>query len=237
MNRRTFLAAAPAGALLVSGLAPVLAPQSALAQTRVTADVVAARVQAFYEQTRTVQARFQQHYWHRVYQRTDSSSGQMSIQRPGRIRFDYRSPAGKVLVSDGTTWTMYLPPEAGEANGQYARGSSAAASTGALGFLMGTARLTDFRRALRAASASQPSNTDALDLLPRRPDPHFRRIVVYVDNQAASLGVVRRVSIEDPDGNWNRFDFSDLRFNRELPADTFTFTPPSGAREMSAPDA
>ena len=69
-------------------------------------------------------------------------------------------------------------------------------------------------------------------LTPRRADPHYRSIVVSVDNQPASLGVVRRVSIEDPDGNWNSFTFQELRFNRDLASDTFRFTPPSGAREI-----
>lgn len=219
--------------LAACALVVPLSCATAHAQPAVTADVVAARVQQFYEQTQVVQARFQQHFWNRVHSRTTSSRGQLSIERPGRIRFDYDQPSGKVLVSDGSRWTMY-EPIAGSA-GQYATGPAAAASTSALGFLMGTARLTDFRRSLRAPSSSQPAHTDALELVPRRPDPHFRRIVIYVDNQPASLGVVRRVSIEDPDGNWNRFDFTDLRFNRSLDPSTFRYTPPAGARLIGAP--
>lgn len=211
-----------------------LGGREARAQEAVTADVVAARVQAFYEQTRTVQARFQQHFWNRVYQRTQSSAGRVAIQRPGRIRFDYEQPSGKVLVSNRDEWIMYEPGDEGAA-GQYARGSSAAASQSAFGFLMGTADLGRFRRTLRPASSTAPPHTDALELTPRRPDPHYRRIVVYVDNQPASAGVVRRVSIEDPDGNWNRFDFLELRFNRELDGGLFEFTPPRGARDITAP--
>ncbi|UJR86858.1 LolA family protein [Sandaracinus amylolyticus] len=227
MNRRSVLFAVP---VALATLALPLQPHAG-AQERVTADVVAARVQQFYEQTRTVQARFQQHFWNRVYARTQSSRGRVSIGRPGRIRFDYDQPSGKVLVSSDGEWTMYEPGDEGGA-GQYARGSSAAASQSAFGFLMGTADLRQFRRSLRARASSDPPNTDALELTPRRADPHYRRIVVHVDNQPASLGVVRRVSIEDPDGNWNRFDFSELRFNREIGADTFRFTPPAGAREI-----
>ena len=46
-----------------------------------------------------------------------------------------------------------------------------------------------------------------------------------------------RVSIEDPDGNWNRFDFAGFQFDREVGASTFEFQPPSGARELSPPSA
>src|SRR5690606_8539590 len=120
----------------------------------------------------------------------------------------------------------------GGSAGQYARGSSAAASQSAFGFLMGTADLRRFHRTLLPARSSDPAHTDALELRPRRDDPHYRRIRVYVDNQPSSLGVVRRVSIEDHDGNWTTFDFTDIQFNRELGADLFRFTPPRGAREI-----
>lgn len=231
MHRRDVLVAVPVSLACAAG--PWTAGR-ARAQDEVTADVVAAWVQAFYDQTRTVQARFQQHFWNRVYQRTQSSRGRLAIQRPGRIRFDYEQPAGKVLVSDGSQWILYEPGDEG-GPGQYVRGSSAAASTSALGFLMGTARLTQFRRTLRAPQRTDPEHSRALELRPRRADPHFSRIVVYVDERAQSRGVVRRVSIEDPDGNWNRFDFAEMQFNRDLDAGTFRYEPPAGARELNAP--
>jgi outer membrane lipoprotein carrier protein len=199
-----------------------------------TAETVAARVQAFYDQTTTVQASFQQHFWNRAYARTQSSRGTLAIQRPGRIRFDYTDPRGKVVVSTPEGFVYYEPGEDGSP-GQYTRGRSEGASV-ALGFLTGTARLDrDFTLALLPARPDAPPNTDGLELTPRSADPHFRRIILYVDHRPSTAGVVQRVSIEDHDGNWNRFDFQRLRFNTELPASTFEYTPPSGAREITAP--
>ncbi len=225
----------------VLGLAVVsevgMEPRTALAQDvapAVTAELVAARVQAFYDQTRTVEARFQQHFWIRAHGRTQSSRGTLVIQRPGRIRFDYAQPRGKVVVSTPAGYVFFEPGDDGSP-GQFMRGSSEGASA-ALGFLTGTARLDrDFRLALRTVGAAAPEHTDGLELRPRRADPHFRRVVLYVDNRPDTLGVVRRVSIEDPDGNWNRFDFSELRFNRDVAASTFEFQPPANARELTAP--
>jgi outer membrane lipoprotein carrier protein len=236
MNRRHALRAIPviaATGLVLSGLGG--ARSIVGAQEAPNVDVVAARVQAFYDQTRSLEARFQQHFWHRVYARTQSSRGRVAIDRIGhRVRFDYEQPSGKVLVSDGREWTLYEPDPSGGA-GQYVRGSAARASTGALGFLMGTTSISDFHRSLRVPSRTQPPNTDALELRPRRPDPQYLRIIVFVDNRRESAGVVHRVSIEDPDGNWNRFDFTELRFNRALDASMFRFTPPAGAREITGP--
>lgn len=203
------------------------------AQAPVTADIVAARMHAFYDETRTVQARFRQHSWERIYDRSRTEAGRIAIQRPGRIRFDYER-TGNILVSSDDAWIFYEPGDDHSA-GQFARGSAAAASQTAFGILMGTADVRGFRRALLPARPNQPSNTDALELTQRRPDPHYRHIRVYVDNQPGRLGIVNRVSVEDPDGNWNTFDFFDLHFNRDLDDALFTFAPPQGARELGAP--
>src|SRR5512141_245614 len=59
---------------------------------------VASWVQTFYDQTTSLEADFQQFFWTRVYDRTDSSRGQLRIARPGRIRFDYSEPSHKIIV-------------------------------------------------------------------------------------------------------------------------------------------
>jgi outer membrane lipoprotein carrier protein len=204
--RELILAALVLGAPAWAAGELTFAPSLSIAQdsppttsaTPITAEIVAARVQRFYEQTRTVQARFQQHFWVRAHARTQSSRGTIVIQRPGRIRFDYAQPNGKVVVSTPAGFTYYEPGENG-APGQFMRGN--------------------------------------VELRPRRPDPHYRRVVLYVSNTAGTEGVVLRVSIEDPDGNWNRFDFAGFQFDREVGASTFEFQPPSGARELSPPSA
>ncbi len=197
------------------------------------ADTVAAWVQTFYDQTRTVEARFEQHFWTRVYQRTQSSRGRLRIQRPGQLRFDYDVPAGKVVVSDSRQFLFFEPGEDG-APGQYVRNTVADAAATALGFLTGSSRITrDFRSVLRPRNASTPSGAMSLELRPRRADPRIVRVVLYVDSAAATRGVVRRIAIEDPDGNWNRFDFSGFQFNRPIEVGVFHFTPPASAREMT----
>lgn len=222
--------------LLDAASAPVIAQAPEAPAAAPTAAEVASSVNAFYQATRTVRVRFSQHFWNRAYERTQSSRGRMTISRPGRIRFDYDQPQGKVIVSTPAGFVFYEPGENGAA-GQFMRGQSEAASA-ALGILSGTASLErDFTFTLRPATSSQPANTDALELRPRRADPHYRRVVLYVDRRPASRGVVHRVSVEDPDGNWNRFDFSDFHFNESVGDGTFAFDPPAGAREMTAPAA
>ncbi len=194
---------------------------------------VASSVQSFYDATTSVEADFQQFFWTRVYSRTDSSRGRLRIARPGRIRFDYTEPSGKIVVGSGDQFTYFEPGDDGTA-GQYYRATTDVASR-ALGFLTGTSRLDrDFNFALRA-STTGPAHTACLELRPRAPDPHYTRIRLYVSTEPATRGAVMQVAIEDGDGNWNTFRFSNFHFNRELDASTFEYTPPEGAREITAP--
>jgi outer membrane lipoprotein carrier protein len=237
MSRRSLLGGA--GALAAAALLPQLSPQlgllgAARAQDEVTAATVASRVQTFYDQTHGLRVNFQQHYWSSAYRRTTTSRGRLAISRPGRIRFDYTSPSGKVVVSDGSSFTYYEPGEEGE-SGQYWRGSADGTSS-ALGFLTGTARLDrDYTYTLVARRDGDPANADVLELTPRTADPHVARIRLYVSNNASTLGVVLRVSVGDHDGNWNRFDFSGFDFPDSIADSTFAYSPPEGAREITPP--
>lgn len=59
--------------------------------------------------------------------------------------------------------------------------------------------------------------------------------MLTVDQRAATRGAVLRVSIETPTGDWNRFELREPRYDRALDAATFRFTPPPGARDVTAP--
>jgi outer membrane lipoprotein carrier protein len=214
-------------------LAALVLPRGATeAQRRTRAAHVAAQVQAFYDQTRTVQTAFYQAHYDRIYRRTTRSRGVLTIARPGKLRFDYLGGDGKVVVSDGRRLTVYEPGDAGAA-GQYARTDVRRAGlAAALGFLTGTARLDrDFTfRLVDPARFSWDGHV--LELRPRRADPAYRRAFLHVDDDPRTAGVVRRVLIQDHDGNLNRFDFRRMRFNRPVAESRFDFSPPPGARRL-----
>lgn len=219
-----------------AALAPLSIPTRASAQVDAgtpSAPAVAGWVQTFYDQTTTLEADFQQFFWTRVYDRTATSRGRLRISRPGRIRFDYTEPSGKIIVGDGDQITYYEPGDDGAA-GQYYRGTTDAASR-ALGFLTGTSRLDRDFNFIIHPSTSGPANTVCLELRPRTADPHYTRVRLYVSSTTATRGAVMQVAIEDADGNWNTFRFSGFHFNRDLEANTFTYTPPAGAREITPP--
>jgi len=227
-RRRTRLAVAAALAALslLLALGGVAHTATAHADTRrqdaaVDPRLVAARIQAFYAQTRTTRVAFAQSYYHRLYRRYERSRGELVVAEPGKLRFDYRSPTRRVVVIDGSRVGMRDLDE--DATGRAGRWQTAElpAMPVAFGFLSGTADLArDYRfRLLDAERYRFPGHV--LELRPRRPDPRYARILLFVDADPARAGVVHRVRIDDHEGNVNRFFLRRPRFNRELPADLF----------------
>ena len=193
---------------------------------------VALEVQTFYDQTETFQARFTQTYYHRLYQRYQRSSGRIYFDKPGRMRFDYARPNGKVIVSDGSYLTAYDPGDDGEA-GQYVKAPVGDNSLPrAFGFLTGEGRiLDDYRVALMNADRYRWSGT-VLELRPKTADPQIRRILLYVDGDPRRAGVVHRMRIDDHEGNRNKFELRRMRFNRDIPNSRFAFSPPRGSHRI-----
>ena len=231
---RKWLSTGVAIALLAGAISWTGAPPVAAQDDAPDAATVAAWVQGFYDQTRSMSARFVQRYVNRVYQRTDVSRGQVRFRKPGRMRFDYDEPNGKVIVSDGERLTVYEPPDPGQQRGQYYRQAmSESQLPAALGFLTGTGRLDDdFNFRLLDASALGYDEGQVLELRSRRPTPHYARILLYVDDDPRRRGVVHRVLIVDSSQNRNRFDFLEQRFNRSIPRSVFAWRPPDDARRI-----
>ena len=213
--------------------APAPAPVPAGAEPADAARDVARAVQAFYDQTRDVTASFHQTYVNKLYKRTDRSSGKVVFKKPGMMRWDYAQPNGKVIASTGKTLLVYEPGDEGEPGQVIEQTIAQAQLPQALAFLMGTGKLEDdFTFRLLDATAEGFTTGDVLELRPKTPTPHFDRLLFYVERAAAVRGLVRRLLIIDSTGNRNRFDFSKLKFNSNVDAGPFKYTPPAGTRRV-----
>jgi outer membrane lipoprotein carrier protein len=195
--------------------------------------LVAAAVQAFYDQTRDVTAGFYQTYVNKLYGKTDRSSGRVVFKKPGKMRWDYDKPNGKVIVSDGSKLLVYEPGEDGDKGQVVEQAITQAQLPQAMAFLMGTGRLEDdFTFRLLDAQREGFASGDVLELRPKQPTPHYDRILFYVERNAALRGLVRRMLIIDGNGNRNRFDFNGLKFNTNVADTTFSWQPPQGTRRV-----
>jgi outer membrane lipoprotein carrier protein len=202
------------------------------AASQLSASQVVSAVQAFYDQTRSIEAEFFQTYFNQLYQKYDRSNGTLKIAKPGRMRWDYAGPNGKVIVSDGKKLLVYEPGEDKDP-GQVLERKIAESDLSALAFLTGQGKLTDdFSYRLLDAAAQGFQGGYVLELTPKKASPNYERILFYVDGDAKRAGLVHRVLIVDAAGNRNRLDFKGVKFNRAIDAKTFTWQPPKDARRL-----
>lgn len=200
--------------------------------TKGDASTVVALVQQFYDQTKTLQAEFDQTRYTRIYDRTDRAAGKVAFKKPGKMRWDYAQPNGQVFVADNKSVTIYQPPQEGEKHGQLIeRSIDEDQLPAAFSFLTGVGRLDeDFTFRLLELPEGR-SDGYALQLLPRKPTPHYEQIVFYVrvvESKGKRAGVVERVLIIDSTGNRNRFDFKNMKFNRPVDDKRFSYKAPKG---------
>ncbi len=200
--------------------------------------VVVGLVQSFYDQTHTLQAEFEQTRYTRLYDRYDRARGKVVFKKPGMMRWDYAKPNGQVFVSNGKKLLIYQPPEAGEKRGQLIeRALHEDQLPSAFSFLIGRGNLDeDFEVRLLEHDNERFKGGHVLQLIPRKPTPNYEQLVFYVRTLSTGgkrAGVVQRVLIIDAAGNRNRFDFSKLKFNREVPDKRFSYRPPRGTDRVT----
>ncbi len=224
------------GLLALAGLATAAATLAdgpvAVAQDTSDARHVAAQVQSFYDQTGAFDGRFVQTYYSSTYGRYERSAGALAFDKPGRMRFDYDRPNGKVIASDGTDLVMWEPGDAG-GSGQYVKTPmTESALPAAFSFLLGRGRLEESYTFRLLDPRTYHTTRHVLELRPRHADPRFARILLFVDSDPRRAGLVHTIRIDDHEGNRNKLELSAMRFDRDIPSARFAFVPPTGARRV-----
>ena len=214
-----FAAMVFAAALAVATVAPPAAAQNA------TPDVATAvtNVQAFYNRTNTFSADFTQQYLAKAYNTTKTSSGHVIFSKPGKMDWEYGSPAGNRIVSDGTHLRVY------EASNKqmYEQTVNQSQYPAALSFLTGQGSLSqNFDFTILPGAQLGATGMYVLVGTPKQATPAYTKVLFYVDQQTSQ---VLRVLILDGQQNRNRFDFSNAQVNTTIDPSKFTFTPPAGS--------
>jgi len=185
------------------------------------AAVLAARVQAFYERTKDLEARFRQTYTYAGFGRRQVSGGTLRVKKPGKMRWDYDAPEPKTIAVSGSRLVQYEPEE----NQVYVdEAFDASAMSAAVTFLLGQGELAkEFDLALDA--------TGALLLTPKTPDPRVESIALTVGSE----GEVTGTRVVDGAGNVNELRFEKVRRNVGLPDAAFDVKLPKDVRRVAPP--
>jgi len=213
----------PSIALLLSAVLAAEAPGAA-PPVRLDVPAVVERVQKKYDGAADFRASFNQTLTNATFKRRSASTGEVLLKKPGRMRWNYKTPETKTYVSDGDVLWLY-EPEDKQAFKQELKGSQLPA---ALAFLTGKGKLSEeFDISLAKDPPVGTSRDYVLALSPRQPQAQVKSLLFVVDPDTF---FVRETYIVDAQGNTNDILFTDVKINVRLPEATFHFTPPAGVR-------
>jgi outer membrane lipoprotein carrier protein len=181
---------------------------------------LARKVQAFYESTRDLEARFQQTYTYSGFGRRQVSSGTLKVKKPGMMRWDYEQPARKTVAVKGSRLVQYEPEE----NQAYVdERFDASALSAAVTFLLGKG---DLAREFTLSGGEGGT----LVLRPREADPRVESITLSV----GPAGEVTATRVEDGAGNVNEVKLTNVRRNAGIPDAAFDVKLPKDVHRIDA---
>jgi outer membrane lipoprotein carrier protein len=192
--------------------APAAAPDQATDLAR--------KVQAYYEATRDLEAKFQQTYTYAGFGRRQVSSGTLRVKKPGMMRWDYEKPTAKTIAVKGARLVQFEPEEK---QAYVDEKFDASAMSAAVTFLLGKG---DLAREFNLAAGEGGT----LLLRPKEADPRVESIALTV----GASGEVSATRVTDGAGNVNEVKLTAVRRNPGLPDAAFEVKLPKDVRRVDA---
>jgi len=204
------------------GLSPIgvesQAPRANSAKSNVVdAHTLAQRVDKHYNQLHSLKAGFTESYDGLGVRRTES--GTLLLEKPGRMRWDYSSPQGKIFLLDGKYAWFYAE---GDPHVQRMKARDLDDLRSPLRFLLGHTQLEKEMNTLTVAQAANGEFT--LTGQPKGEEKRVARLTLTVKPD----GVITGMEIEETDGARTRFTFTNEAANAAIPGNTFKFVAPPG---------
>jgi len=192
------------------------------AQT-LTVHEVAGRVDQHYNQLHTLKAGFSESYSGMGRKRTET--GTLLMAKPGRMRWDYSSPSGKLFLLDGKYAWFYTH---GQAQAQRIAAKKLDDLRSPLRFLLGHTQLE--KELVGLAMKPGSGSTFVLTGKLKGQEQRVPRIELTVTAEGAILSMVA----EENDGSITEFRFLNEQPNAPAPAASFQFVPPPGVTVVDA---
>lgn len=208
---------------IVAGFA-LLAAALYSQQKPATAHDIAARVDRHYDQLHSLTAGFTESYAGLGVERTES--GELLLSKPGKMRWVYSSPAGKVFLLDGKFAWFYTP---GDSQVQRIPAKELDDLRSPLRFMLGHTNLEKELSGLTLASGS--NGEFVLSGVPKGQENRVSKISLTV----TQAGVITGIEVEETDGATTKFIFSNEQPDAVVAPRTFQFTPPPGVPVIDSP--
>jgi outer membrane lipoprotein carrier protein len=203
----------------------LLAVTAAAANPDADVHAIARAVDSHYNHLQTLQTEFTESYQGAGVERTEA--GSLWLKKPGKMRWEYRSPREKLFLSDGKDAWFYLPDDH-----QVRRTSVKKLDDlrSPLGFLLGKTQLEKELDRLSLASDVAPLTPGNIVLrgVPRAMADRIREVILEItpDHRIA------RIQFEGADEDVTEYRFAHEEENRQISDERFKFTPPPGVETI-----
>jgi outer membrane lipoprotein carrier protein len=182
-----------------------------------TADAQASRIDKHYNALHSLSVHFTQTYEGMGLHRQES--GVLLLKKPGKMRWTYSAPAGKLFILDGQNAYFYSP---GDTEIPRVPAKKLDDLRSPLRFLLGHTQLAKELTNLQIAPADNGAYT--LSGIPKNMEKRIASFSVT----AGTDGVIQSMRIEETDGAINTFRFSSEQANVPATDTDFVFRAPAG---------
>jgi len=198
----------------------------AAASPAANVEAIAQAVDNHYNHLQTLQAEFSETYRGAGADRTES--GTLWLKKPGKMRWQYRSPEQKLFLSDGQNAWLYLPDDH-QVRKTPTRKLDDLRSP--LAFLLGKAHLEKELQGLALAPDLSPLIPG--DVVLRGVPKGLASNVNQVMLEVTADDRITRIIVEAGDGTVTEYRFSEQKENIAISGDNFRFVPPPGVEVIS----
>ena len=196
----------------------------------ISLEKLTSKMQATYENTQDLKAKFVQELFIKSIKKTEREEGTVYFKNPGKMLWDYAKPKSKKLVINPQKAWLYVP----EDHVVYVQDAvNVYKSKVIIRFLSGIGKLgEDFQM-----KYSEPDTVDReghylLTLIPKTSDVGIDKLYLVID--PSNLQILQ-CSFTDTFGNVTRIRFRNIKINSQLSESLFSFKPPRGVEIFNVP--
>jgi len=179
-------------------------------------DALVRKVDDHYNHLASLRARYVEQYSGMGMNKTES--GTLLLKKPGKMRWSYDNPVGKVFVLDGKYAWFYTP---GDAQAQRIPAKELDDLRSPLRFLLGH---TQLKKELENLTVTLEGSGFRITGVPKGMEQRMKLLTLDV----TAAGVIEKMKIEEVGGAVTEFAFSNMEENAPVKNSEFVFTPPAG---------
>jgi outer membrane lipoprotein carrier protein len=179
-------------------------------------DALVRKVDDHYNHLSSLRAHYAERYSGMGMDRTEE--GTLLLKKPGRMRWSYTAPVGKVFVLDGKFAWFYTP---GDAQATRVPAKQLDDLRSPLRFLLGH---TQLKKELDSLAVAADGAGFRISGVPKGLEQRVKQLSLWV----TAAGAIERMRLEEMDGAVTEFTFSAMQENTPVKDSDFAFVPPAG---------